>query len=95
MSDGSEEVRVGDAIVSFDGRVLEFFGLGNAARRFHVATIEKLEISKGRFTGSTLQIEVRGETDGNFTLKGEDAQRAELEALLAKVNAARSAGEGG
>jgi hypothetical protein len=95
MSDGYEEVRVGDAIVSFDGRVLEFFGYGNVARRIHVATIEKLETSKGRFTGSVLQIAVSGETDTNFTLKGDDAQRAELEALLAKVNAARSTGEGG
>jgi hypothetical protein len=94
MSPAVEEVRVGDTIVSFDGRVLEFFGQGNASRRFHVATIEKLETSEGRFTGSMLQVEVRGESDTYFGLEGDDAQRAELDALLAKVNAARSSGAG-
>ncbi len=34
------EVRLGDLVVAFDGRVLEFFGEGNASRRIHVATIE-------------------------------------------------------
>jgi hypothetical protein len=36
-----------------------------------------------------------GQPDTYYAVKADDAQRAELEALLAKVNAARSAGEGG
>jgi hypothetical protein len=95
MSGGQpDEVVLGSGIVSFDGRVLEFFGQGNPSRRIHVATIERLEASDGRFTGSTLKIEVRGEPDTYYSLGADDAQRAELEALLAKVNAARSAGGG-
>ena len=95
MSGGQpDEVVLASGIVSFDGRVLEFFGQGNPSRRIHVATIKRLETSDGRFTGSTLKIEVRGEPDIYYSLGADDAQRAELEALLAKVNAARSAGEG-
>ena len=88
----ADEVRLAEVIVSFDGRVLEFFGQGNQSRRIHVATIEKIEASDGRFTGSALQIKVRGESDTYYSLEGDDGQRAALEALLAKVEAARSGG---
>ncbi len=93
MSEGElDEVVLASGIVSFDGRVLEFFGQGNPSRRIHVATIERLETSDGRFTGSTLRIDVRGEPGTYYAIGGDDAQRAELDALLAKVNAARSQG---
>ena len=95
MSGGQpDEVVLASGIVSFDGRVLEFFGQGNPSRRIHVATIERLETSDGRFTGSTLRIDVRGEPDTYYSLQADDAQRAELDALLAKVEAARSGGGG-
>ena len=95
MSGGQlDEVVLASGIVSFDGRVLEFFGQGNPSRRIHVATIERLETSDGRFTGSTLRIDVRGEPDTYYNIQADDAQRAELEALLARVNAARSGGVG-
>jgi hypothetical protein len=90
LSGAPGEVRLAEVIVSFDGRVLEFFGQGNQSRRIHVATIEKIETSEGRFTGSALQIKVRGESGTYYSLEGDDAQRAELEALLAKVDAARA-----
>jgi hypothetical protein len=89
-----EEVALEKAIVSFDGRVLEFFGQGNASRRIHVATIEKIERSDGRFTGSILQLKVRGESDTYFDIEADEVQRDALEVLLAKVEAARSAGGG-
>jgi hypothetical protein len=94
MSEPVEEVTVGDMIVSFDGRVLEFFGQGNASRRIHVETIEAIETAEGRFAGSSVQIKVRGESDTYFSLDGDDGQRGELEALLARVKAARSRGGG-
>jgi hypothetical protein len=93
MSDSLEEVVLGNGIVSFDGRVLELFGQGDASRRIHVATIERIEASEGRFTGSILHIKVRGESDTYFSLEADDAQRREFEALLAKVQATRSTGE--
>jgi hypothetical protein len=87
VSGTPEEVRLAQVIVAFDGRVLEFFGQGDTSRRIHVATIERIERSEGRFTGSMLQIKVRGESDTYFSL---EVQRAALEALLAKVEAARA-----
>jgi len=86
----ADEVRLAEVIVWFDGRVLEFFGQGNQSRRIHVATIEKIETSDGRLMGSALQLGVRGESDTYYSLEGDDEQRAELEALLAKVEAART-----
>jgi hypothetical protein len=88
------EVRLGDLVIAFDGRVIEFFGEGNASRRIHVATIEEIGASDGRFTGAMLQIKVRGESDTYYSLNGDDAQRAALEALLAQVEATRSTGGG-
>ncbi len=39
-----------------------------------------------------IQVKVRGESDTYYSLKGDDAQRAALEALFAQVEAARSTG---
>jgi hypothetical protein len=94
FENAADEVRLAEVIVSFDGRVLEFFGQGDASRRIHVATIESIGASDGRFTGSLLQVKVRGESDTYFGIEGDDAQRAALEALLAKVEAARAAEAG-
>jgi hypothetical protein len=94
FENAADEVRLAEVIMSFDGRVLEFFGQGNQSRRIHVATIEKIEAADGRLTGSALQIKVRGESDTYYSLEGDDAQRAALDALLAKVEAARAAETG-
>jgi hypothetical protein len=94
MSHELIEVRLGDLVVAFDGRVLEFFGEGTSSRRIHIATIERIEATEGRFTGSALQVQVRGESDTYYSLAGDDAQRADFDALLAKVNAVRPPGGG-
>jgi hypothetical protein len=90
MSEQVEEVRMADgAIFAFDGRVLEIFGQGTDSRRIHAATIEKLETSE-----SMLEVKPRGESGTFFGIEGDQAQRAALGGLLARVQAASSVGGG-
>jgi hypothetical protein len=84
MSD-MREVRLKDGIVTFDGRVLEFFGQESPSRRFHMGNVEELKRS-----GSTLEVRIRGGSSWSYDLETDDD--VGLEALLAEAEQARVMG---
>jgi hypothetical protein len=84
MSD-VREVRLKDSIVTFDGRVLEFFGQDSPSRRFHIGTVEELKRS-----GATLEVRIRGGSSWSYDLETDDG--VGLEALLAEAEQARVMG---
>ena len=79
------EVKLKEGLVTFDGRILEFFGQGERSRRFHIGTIEELKRS-----GSTLAVKVRGESGTFYGLETDDD--VGLESLLAEAEQARIMG---
>jgi hypothetical protein len=87
----AEVVRVSDGskFASFDGYVLEVSGLSGSAnvRRVAVETIESVALA---LAGDELMFGVRSRK-GGFGVVVSPARRADWEALITAVNAARSA----
>jgi hypothetical protein len=85
-------VRVGSGVVTFDGAVVEFFGfMSLESHRFHVATLEEIEIADRRLLGTAINVNVRHEYSWQALPNFEDGQRDQFEQLIAEIHAARDA----
>lgn len=84
------EIFLGDALLSFDGRVIEAFGNGQTASgRVHLATLDHLKLDETR-RGAYLQAHtVWGGTP--FLVEFPKEQLAQAQAFVAEVDRARSA----
>ncbi|MGA8217296.1 MAG: hypothetical protein WB771_01930 [Solirubrobacterales bacterium] len=91
MSDDREliEVRLGDQVLAFDGRVVEEFGGGrkDSERRLHVALIEKIE---AKAVGSRASLKINGGGSARIIWAGKaDPETLErLQELVAAIRAA-------
>jgi len=87
MSDEVLEVVVEHGVLSFNGRVLERFGFDSQdSMRVHRSQIESIELIRKRMIGSVLQVKVRRSPSFQVSLKGDDAEHAELERFVAEVS---------
>jgi hypothetical protein len=79
------EVALPIGLVTFDGRVLEFFGFGEqGSRRFHVSQIQRIELG-----GSMLSLDVGpGGVGMKLAIRLDDAERAQLGELVDEVRRA-------
>jgi hypothetical protein len=85
-------VRVGASVVSFDGAAVEFFGFMDiGSHRFHVATLKEIEIVDRRLLGTAINVAAHPSTSWQVVPTFRDNQRAQLEALIAEIYAARDA----
>lgn len=85
-------VRVGSSVVSFDGAAVEFFGFMEiGSHRFHVATLKEIEIVDRRLLGTAINVAARPSTSWQVVPIFHDGQRAQLEALIVEIHAARDA----
>jgi hypothetical protein len=88
----SRFVRVGTGVVTFDGAVVEFFGfMSLESHRFHVATLEQIEIADRRLLGTAINVDVRPEYSWQAAPSFDEGQRAQLEQLIEEIHAARDA----
>jgi hypothetical protein len=87
------QVRDGKKAVSFDGFVLEVFGISGAGKsqRYTADQIEKIGVTDGK--GEVLLV-ARLPRGGGFGMAFSMAKRGELEQLVAEVEKARSQAEG-
>ena len=79
---GIEEVRIGDKIIAFDGRVLELFGYFSEGRRVHASMIEGIEYAEGRLLGVRATIKVRQESNVGMSLSGDEGEIQAARELL-------------
>jgi hypothetical protein len=85
-------VRVGASVVSFDGAVVEFFGFMEiGSHRFHVAMLKEIEIVDRRLLGTAINVAAHPSTSWQVAPTFRDGQRAQLEALIVDIHAARDA----
>lgn len=90
MSSEIEEVVLGNGIVSFDGRVLECFGLGlsHPSYRMHAVEITRIELLQKR-RGAALEVDIRGSHSHGAAVEADASQLAALEQLIAKIDQGR------
>lgn len=83
--DQPTDIVLTNSVVAFDGRVLELFGhASRIGNRIHVALISGIAADRHKVV-----ITVRGAIDYSIVLDGEnDANRAEVETLMAEVKRA-------
>jgi len=61
MSEKLVEVDLGNGVLSFDGRVVEFFGFSDSnTRRLHISLVQSVSLSSGGFTGGQVTVEGHG-----------------------------------
>lgn len=83
------QVRDGKKAVSFDGFVVEVFGMRGAGKsqRYTVDQIEKIGISEGR---GEIMLMAKLPRGGGFGMAFSELKRGELEALVAEIENAHS-----
>jgi len=85
MDEPIREVTLGNAIVSFDGRVIELFDptIAGQATRFHVGLVESISVVEGK-VGPYL--EVRSSVGAGGSIFLEPGKMAEAQEFCAEVS---------
>ncbi len=90
MSDELIEVELENGMLSFDGRVVEAFGIEqHHVLRVHVKLIESVELTEGRLAGGVLRMKARGPIVWGLNMKRlEGSRRPAVEEFITAVRAA-------
>ena len=81
------EVPADDALLVFDGRVVEVFNLRDGPYRFHAARM-RLDRQRGRKDGIVVRLRDASRSAGQVYLEVSPAQRPAVEDLLAELEIA-------
>lgn len=86
------EVMVGDYLLAFDGRVLEFFNTHEGFNRIHIAHM-RLKVQEGRKGRLLVEVTARRRNTPREIFEVKPEERPAFEAMIAEVReAAESAG---
>ena len=95
MSDAPrlQEVFVGDYLLAFDGRVLEFFNTNAGFNRIHIAHM-RLKVREGRKGRLMVEVTARRRNTPREIFEAQPEERPAFEGMIADIRgAAESAGD--